>query len=107
MIDATGITATCPIRLGFALSGSLATPAAAPAVMHEKPASISDRLYFGRDIPAGGQVTETQWTDFLAPVVTLRFPGFVLELIQPDMPEPDRGIAEVIVDYKRRCRPGG
>lgn len=31
-------------------------------------------LYFGRDKPGGGQVSEAEWTAFLADVVTPRFP---------------------------------
>lgn len=38
-----------------------------------KPAHEID-LYFGRDKPGGGEVTEAEWSAFLAEVVTLRFP---------------------------------
>lgn len=42
---------------------------------------LRTELYFGRAIPAGGEVTDEQWRQFLAEVVTPRFPaGFsVLE----------------------------
>src|SRR5689334_1642317 len=36
---------------------------------------ISDRLYFGRNIPGGGVVSESDWQTFLADVVTPRFPA--------------------------------
>ncbi len=35
---------------------------------------VSDRLFFGRSIPGGGQVSDSAWTAFLAEVVTSRFP---------------------------------
>lgn len=35
---------------------------------------VSDRLFFGREIPGGGQVTEAQWTAFVDEVITPRFP---------------------------------
>ena len=35
---------------------------------------VSDRLYFGRNIPGGGAVSDSAWCVFLADVVTPRFP---------------------------------
>ena len=35
---------------------------------------VSDRLFFGRNIPAGGTVSDAQWDDFVRNVVTPRFP---------------------------------
>ena len=36
-------------------------------------------LYFGRSIPGGGNVSDADWENFLADVVTLRFPdGFTI-----------------------------
>ena len=34
-----------------------------------------DRLFFGRSVPGGGQVSDSAWTTFLAEVVTSRFPA--------------------------------
>src|SRR5437763_909383 len=79
--------------------------------------TISERLYFGRDIPGGGQVTEAQWTAFLAEVITPRFPAgltvlraegqwrgadgvivhepsVVVELLHPDAPASDQAVRE-------------
>jgi hypothetical protein len=39
------------------------------------PSMVSDRLFFGRAIPGGGQVTEAQWNSFVAEVIVPRFPG--------------------------------
>jgi hypothetical protein len=40
---------------------------------------VSDRLFFGRAIPGGGEVTEAQWNSFVAEVIVPRFPeGFAL-----------------------------
>ena len=38
-----------------------------------KPAVAID-LYFGRDRPGGGEVTDAEWRAFLAEIVTSRFP---------------------------------
>ena len=35
---------------------------------------VSDRLYFGRNIPGGGTVSDSAWSSFMAEVVTPRFP---------------------------------
>jgi len=35
---------------------------------------VSDRLFCGRNIPSGGNVSEAQWDDFVRDVVTPRFP---------------------------------
>src|SRR5205085_8611428 len=35
---------------------------------------VSDRLFFGRNIPSGGNVSEAQWDNFVRDVVTPRFP---------------------------------
>lgn len=41
--------------------------------------TVSDRLFFGRAIPGGGQVTEAQWSAFTAEVIAPRFPaGFTI-----------------------------
>jgi hypothetical protein len=40
---------------------------------------VSDRLFFGRAIPGGGEVTEAQWDSFVAEVIVPRFPeGFAI-----------------------------
>lgn len=39
------------------------------------PQVVSDRLYFGRGIPGGGDVTEAQWAAFVDEVITPRFPN--------------------------------
>ena len=49
-----------------------------PAVAGEA-ASIETTLYFGLDLPDGERVSEENWADFLAGVVTPRFPdGFTV-----------------------------
>ena len=36
---------------------------------------VSDRLYFGRSIPGGGEVSDSAWAAFLRDEVTPRFPN--------------------------------
>jgi hypothetical protein len=61
------------LLVGCGQSPSPTTPApAAPGT-----AVVSDRLFFGRNIPGGGTVSDSAWSLFLAEVVTPRFPdGF-------------------------------
>ena len=41
------------------------------------PSQVSDRLFFGRGIPGGGEVTDAQWNAFVTEVIVPRFPqGF-------------------------------
>ena len=115
------------LGLCFALGACVATertlqPIAAAAGLTSQ---ISDRLYLGRSIPAGGTVSDQAWAAFLAGVVTPRFPrGFtvwpaegqwketsgtitresscVLELIHPVDAATDRAVREIADDYKRR-----
>lgn len=84
-----------------------------------------DTLYFGRAIPAGGQVSDAQWTDFLDATVTPAFPqgltvidavgqwrgasgGVVREpsklvvLLHPRSVKDDEAIAGIIDTYRKR-----
>jgi len=86
---------------------------------------ISDRLYFGRNIPSGGTVSDQAWASFLAEVVTPRFPAglsvlsadgqwrgadgridheksFVLELLHPGDTASEQAVREIAAEYKRR-----
>ena len=88
---------------------------------------ISDRLYFGRNIPGGGTVSESDWERFLADVVTPRFPAglsvwraqgqwrdkqgviekedsFILDLLHPDDAQSEKSVEEIMTDYKTRFR---
>ncbi|QNK67739.1 DUF3574 domain-containing protein [Variovorax sp. PAMC26660] len=84
-----------------------------------------DTLYFGRAIPAGGQVSDAQWTAFLDATVTPAFPqgltvtdavgqwrgasgGVVREpsklvvLLHPRSAKDDEAIAGIIDTYRKR-----
>ncbi|MGJ7526470.1 DUF3574 domain-containing protein [Variovorax sp. GB1P17] len=83
-----------------------------------------DTLYFGRAIPAGGQVSDAQWTAFLDAIVTPAFPqgltvtdavgqwrgasgGVVREpsklvvLLHPRSAKDDEAIAGIIDTYRK------
>src|SRR5215218_10533360 len=87
--------------------------------------SVADRLYFGRDIPGGGVVTDSAWDAFLREVVTPRFPdgltvyraegqwregdgrivreaSYVLEVMHPAGPAVDADLREIAEEYKHR-----
>jgi hypothetical protein len=88
-------------------------------------AYVMERLYFGRAIADTGQVTEPQWTAFLADVVTPRFPDgftvfraqgqwrgrsgavqqestYVVEVVRLRQPAPAAAVDTIIAEYRRR-----
>jgi len=90
-------------------------------------AVVTERLFFGRNIPSGGTVTDSAWSLFLAEVVTPRLPdgfttwrtdgqwrgadgaiaheaGFVLEVDHPPGVPPDSVFEAIGVEYCRRFR---
>jgi uncharacterized protein DUF3574 len=100
----------------------------APAPAQPSPTAstvVSDRLFFGRNIPTGGTVTDSAWGEFLAEVVTPRFPngftvwstqgqwrgadgaivhepGFVFEVEHPPGQPADSAFANIAAEYCRR-----
>lgn len=108
-----------------------ATASCSVGTLQEGPPALSqqmrltDRLYFGR-VHASGVVSEREWADFLAEVVTPRFPEgltvwgadgqwqdgarrvivreptFVLELVHTSNGNRDADLKAVIAAYKQR-----
>jgi hypothetical protein len=54
--------------------GACAQPGAPPVCTAPLKPAIAIDLYFGRDKPSGGEVTDAEWGAFLTEVVTSRFP---------------------------------
>ncbi|HET8773862.1 MAG TPA: DUF3574 domain-containing protein [Thermoanaerobaculia bacterium] len=83
---------------------------------------VSDRLFCGRSIPGGGEVTDADVERFFEEVVTPRFPeGFtswtatgnwrgdeektlVLEFLHPYGRDFDRKVREIADEYRKRFR---
>ncbi len=88
--------------------------------------AIQELLYFGTDTPSG-HVTPEAWAQFLSEMVTPRFPeglsawqasgqwrsvsgeiirepSYVLSLVHPDDPVPNKAVQEIIASYKMRFR---
>ena len=86
--------------------------------------AMQEVLYFGTDTPSG-HVTAEEWTQFLSETVTPRFPegfstwsasgqwrsasgqiirepSYVLNLVHPDDPVPNKAIQEIVATYKSR-----
>lgn len=61
-------------RWHVAVSFLLMVGGCAGTVLNDGADAVSDRLFFGRSIPAGGSVSDSAWEAFLAEVVTPRFP---------------------------------
>jgi hypothetical protein len=110
----------------LAVAGCIAVeaPPPAPAAGADHTA-VSDRLYFGRAIPAGGEVTEADWDAFVAEVIAPRFPdgftihrasghwrgddgaavsegSFILEVVHRGDAAADRAIDEIGRAYRER-----
>lgn len=89
------------------------------------PSTVSDRLFFGRSVPGGGQVSDAQWEAFVAETIAPRFPeGFtvwrgsghwkgddsavvsedacVLEIVHPADPAIDAKLDEIARAYRQR-----
>jgi hypothetical protein len=105
------------------LNANQAGPASAPVAEDV----IVDRVYFGRDIPSGGEVSEDDWRTFLAEVVTPRFPAgltawhahgqwrdskgvivkehsFVLELMHTESFAADTSVRAIMREYRVRFK---
>jgi hypothetical protein len=54
--------------------GACAQPGAPAVCTAPLKAAVAIDLYFGRDKPAGGEVTDAEWGAFVTEVVTSRFP---------------------------------
>lgn len=106
-------------RLVPALLLLLAACASAPS---DGISGLSDRLFCGRSIPGGGEVSDAEVTAFVDEVVTPRFPEgatiwtaegrwnggsektLVIEVIHPFHIRYDRLMEEIAVEYRRRFR---
>ena len=120
---------SCVLVLAVALLGSCASQGGTAALGTASATGAqlwaADRLYFGREIPAGGTVSEEQWTAFLGDVVTPRLPDgftvwraqgqwldprgtivqesvFVLEVFHPGNADTEAAIHAIATEYKRR-----
>lgn len=83
---------------------------------------VSERLYCGRSIPGGGEVTDAEVERFLDEVVEVRFPeGYtvwnatgmwkggeektlIVEVVHPYGGRFDRQVVEIADEYRRRFR---
>lgn len=86
--------------------------------------AVQEMVYFGAESP-GGHVTTEAWEQFLSEIVTPRFPAgfsawqasgqwrsasgriirepsYVLSLIHPDDPVPNKAVQEIVASYKTR-----
>jgi Protein of unknown function (DUF3574) len=54
--------------------GACAQPGAPPVCTAPLKPAVAIDLYFGRDKPSGGEVTDAEWGAFVTEVVTSRFP---------------------------------
>lgn len=72
--------------------GACAQPGAPPVCTAPLKSAVEIDLYFGRDKPAGGEVSEAEWATFLAEVVTPRFPaGLSVLNVEGQSREPSDG----------------
>jgi Protein of unknown function (DUF3574) len=113
--------------LALACAGRPVGPSAAPVSACEAGDStmVRDMLYFGRNRPSGGLVSDAEWQSFLDEVVTPRFPAGltvidakgqwrgesgrveqekaeILTLFHPGDAAARRAVDQVIHEYQRR-----
>lgn len=64
------------LALALLAGGCVSAPSgpSAPACTAPLKPAVQVDLYFGRDKPAGGEVSDAEWASFLAEQVTPRFP---------------------------------
>jgi hypothetical protein len=117
-------TGLCTLVLVLAACGRMPSPA--PTTL--APTNVvADRLFFGRNIPSGGMVSDSAWSAFLEEVVTPRFPdgfsvtrsegqwrgadgvivrepGFIFEVEHPPGIPPDSVFEAIAIEYCRRFR---
>jgi hypothetical protein len=112
--------AAAVVSLALAGCASLHRPACATG----EQSFVQESIYFGTAKPSGS-VSPEEWTGFLRDVVTPRFPqgltvwpasgqwrgadgqvlreaSFVLNILHPDDATSERGIREIVADYKIR-----
>ena len=66
--------ALCTLLLGVGLQANAQSSSSAMTCATPLKPALEVNLYFGRDIGAGGEVSEAQWSEFVAVEVTPRFP---------------------------------
>jgi hypothetical protein len=73
------VLAACLIGAACAHSGAAAPIPSAAACAIGDTALVRDLVYFGRNLPGGGTVSDAEWLGFLDSVVTPSFPnGFTV-----------------------------
>jgi hypothetical protein len=63
------------LSLALSACGHPAIPTAASACIAPLVPALEVNLYFGRDKPGGGEVSDAEWASFVADSVTPRFPA--------------------------------
>jgi hypothetical protein len=66
--------ALCALLFAIGLQANAQSSFSAMTCAAPLKAALEVNLYFGRDIAAGGEVSEAQWAEFVAVEVTPRFP---------------------------------
>ncbi|HET7234085.1 MAG TPA: DUF3574 domain-containing protein [Longimicrobium sp.] len=110
MVGGPGVQVGIPIRRAAAIGDT-----------------VADRLYFGRNIPGGGTVSDSAFAAFVDSVITPRFPdgltifradgqwrgdgghvereqSVVIEVVHPAGPSAEGDLREIADEYKRRFR---
>lgn len=110
---------------GLAACTAIESPRVASAPAASTSAAVCDRLFFGRTIPGGGEVSDEQWNAFVAAEITPRFPrGFtiyradghwrgddgspvnektiILEIIHTPDATSDRAVTDIARAYRTR-----
>jgi len=121
------LAATLPIFVGLTACARSPAPVAstAPSCAVGDTVLVRETLYFGRNRPGGSTVSDIEWKEFLAEVVTPRFPlgltvqdamgqwkgadgsteqerSEIVTLFHPDDEVARRSVHDIALEYKRR-----
>jgi hypothetical protein len=109
------------------LFAACAAPAPVASCLAGEERSVLETVYFGANIPGGGEVSADQWRDFRDAVIAPRFPQgltsfkgegqwrnnagaiesentYILQIVHPDSPATGAAIGEVATIYKTRFK---
>ncbi len=81
------------LAFGLALTGCQAGPVGPVCPLPGQSPMVQLKLYFGRDIPGGGLVSDADWKGFAAGVLTSAFPeGFTVFEALGQWRDPQTGV---------------
>src|SRR3954466_9710750 len=125
--SARNVRLRAPLLLLMPLLAACAGPSQVASCRLGEERSVLETVYFGANIPGGGEVSAEQWREFRDAVISPRFPQgltsfkgegqwrnnagaiesentYILQIVHPDSPVTGAAIGEVATIYKARFK---